>query len=291
MKMEPISAQGWFVKCALGLVLPLLVYAAIVAAGPKAPPLPTARDGALEVLDRYTRGPVPEIVLVGSSFTARLKEEYFDATNLKVLGLAGGSSITALKVLMGRERLPKIVLIEMNVLERSEDPALVQRFTGSANASTLPHPIRSALAFYERWLHAPPDRRQAGAMVAAMLQARPSDFDNRVYVDRTMREWSTPPSAAEITKNTAVLERLVKQIEARGGLVYFYSLPYAEALQGSVYARATANTAHATFTNDLQWLRLELPMHELRWADGVHLDERSSIIVAKELQKQLLLRN
>jgi hypothetical protein len=174
MKMEPISAQGWFVKCALGLVLPLLVYAAIVAAGPKAPPLPTARDGALEVLDRYTQGPVPEIVLVGSSFTARLKEEYFDATNLKVLGLAGGSSITALKVLVGRERLPKIVLIEMNVLERSEDPALVQRFTGSANASTLPHPIRSALAFYEHWLHAPPDRRQAGAMVAAMLQARPS---------------------------------------------------------------------------------------------------------------------
>jgi hypothetical protein len=124
-----------------------------------------------------------------------------------------------------------------------------------------------------------------------MLQARPSDFDNRVYVDRTMREWSTPPSAAEMTKNTAVLERLVKQIEARGGLVYFYSLPYAEALQDSVYARATANTAHATFTNDLQWLRLELPMDELRWADGVHLDERSSIIVAKELQKRLLLRN
>lgn len=291
MKMEPISAQGWFVKCALGLVLPLLVYAVIVVAGPQAPRLPTARDGSLEVLDRYTQGPVPEIVLVGSSFTARLKEEYFDAPNLKVLGLAGGSPITALKVLMGRERLPKIVLIEMNVLERSEDPALVQRFTGSANASTLPHPIRSALAFYERWLHAPPDRRQAGAMVAAMLQARPSDFDNRVYVDRTMREWSTPPSAAEMTKNTAVLERLVKQIEARGGLVYFYSLPYAEALQDSVYARATANTAHATFTNDLQWLRLELPMDELRWADGVHLDERSSIIVAKELQKRLLLRN
>ena len=48
----------------------------------------------------------------------------------------------------------------------------------------------------------------------------------------------------------------------------------------------TANTAHATFPNDLQWLRLDPPMHELRWPDGTHLDDRSSIIVAKELQKQ-----
>jgi hypothetical protein len=289
--MEPISAQGWFVKCGLGLALPLLAYVAIATGGPKAPPLPTGRDGALEVLDRYNQGPVPDIVLVGSSFTARLKEEYFDAPNLRVLGLAGGSSITAIEVLIGRERLPKIVLIEMNILERGEDPGLVQRFTGSANASSLPHPIRSAVAFYERWIHAPPDRRQAGDMFAAMLEARPSDFDNRVYVDRAMREWSVAPPTADMTKNVATLERLVKQIEERGSLVYFYSLPYAEALQGSVYARATADSAHATFTNDLQWLRLELPLHELRWADGVHLDERSSIVVAKELQKQLFLRN
>jgi len=64
-----------------------------------------------------------------------------------------------------------------------------------------------------------------------------------------------------MTKNVATLERLVKQIEERGSLVYFYSLPYAEVLQGSVYARATADSAHATFTNDLLWLRLALPMH------------------------------
>ena len=100
-----------------------------------------------------------------------------------------------------------------------------------------------------------------------------------------------PDAVRAITRRfTAALERLVRQIEARGSLVYFYSLPYAEDLEASAYARATTKTAHATFKND-QWLRLELPLHELRWADGVHLDERSSIVVAEELQKQLLLRN
>lgn len=215
----------------------MLIYSAIAAAGPKAPPLPTSRVGALEVLDRYVQGPVPDFVLVGSSSSAGLKDAYFDAENVRVLGLVGGSSITSLKVLMARERLPKIVLIEMNILERGDDPALVQRFTDGANAFTLPHPIKSAVAFYERWHHAPPDRRQAGAIIAALLQAQPSDFDNRVFVDEKMRQWNASVPTAEISKNAAALEQLVRQIETRGSSVYFYSLPYAEPLQTSNYAR------------------------------------------------------
>jgi len=179
--MEPMSALDWFAKCGIAIALPLLACAAIATAGPPAPPLPTGRDGALTVLSRYAQEPVPDILLVGSSFTARLREEYFDVPNLKVLGIAGGSSLTALEVVLGRDRLPKIVLVEMNVLSRGEDQILVQKFTGGASSSMLPRPIRSAVAFYERWLHGPPDRRQASAMVAARLQAQPSDFDNRVF--------------------------------------------------------------------------------------------------------------
>jgi hypothetical protein len=288
--MESVPAQSWFVRWALAVALALVAVATAAAVGPPAPLLPIGRTGPIATLDRYMSARVPDIVLVGSSLTARLKEEYFDAPNLKVLGIAGGSPVTALEVVLARDQLPKIVLIEMNVLERGEDLELVQKIKDGGSLATLPRPIRSAVAFYERWLHAPPDPSEARDIVTALLRAPPSDFDNRVYVERAMREHSVPPSLADTMKNVATLERLVKQIEERGSLVYFYSLPYAEPLQDSVYAKATANTAHATFTNDLQWLRLELPMHELRWADGAHLDERSSIVVAKELQKQLLSR-
>jgi hypothetical protein len=283
MKMEPISAKRWFFKCGLAVAVPLLAYAAIAATGPKAPLLPATRDSALVVLDRYVQEPVPDIVLVGSSFTSRLREEYFDMPNLKVLGLSGGSSITGLEVVAARDRMPKLVLVEMNVLERGEDTALVEKITGGANVFTWPRPIRSAIAFYERWLHAPPDALRVKAEIAEKLKAIPSDFDNRVYVDRVKREWSTPAPNADTTKNLAVLQRLIKQIEARGSSVYFYSLPYADALQGSVYAAATHAVARATFADDRQWLHLEFPMTELRWADGVHLDERSAILVAGEV--------
>ncbi|HEV3271439.1 MAG TPA: hypothetical protein VGZ93_04585, partial [Candidatus Methylacidiphilales bacterium] len=116
--MTPVSPQSWFLKCGLAAALSLLVYAAIALAGPKAPPLQTSRDGALTILDRYVQEPVPRVLLVGSSLTARLNEEYFDTPNLKVLGLAGGSPITALEVVLARDRLPGTILIEMNILAR-----------------------------------------------------------------------------------------------------------------------------------------------------------------------------
>ena len=178
----------------------------------------------------------------------------------------------------------------MNILDRGEDASLVQRFTDGTNAFTLPRPINSAVAFYERWRHAPLDRHQAAAIIAAQLQDRPSEFDNRVYVDAKMQEWRAPVPTEEISKNAASLKQLVQQIEARGSLVYFYTLPYAEPLQFSDRARYTAVTAQATFPNDHHWLRLDPPTQELRWPDGTHLDARSSIIVAKEIQKQLSLR-
>ena len=42
----------------------------------------------------YLREPVPDVVLVGSSITFRLKEEYFATRGLRNLALAGGSPVT-----------------------------------------------------------------------------------------------------------------------------------------------------------------------------------------------------
>lgn len=284
--MTPVSPQSWFLKCGIAAALALLVYAAIALAGPKAPPLPTSRDGALTILDRYVQEPVPSVLLVGSSLTARLNEAYFDTPDLKVLGLAGGSPSTALEVALARDHLPRTILIEMNILERGEDPAVVQRFSGGS-ASIWPRPIRSAIAFYEFWLHAPPDRRQAKAAAAALLQGPPSNFDNRIYIERALREWGTTPSDAIMTDNLTTLQRLVEKITARGSRVYFYSVPLSGALRDSVAARATAAAAHAEFSDDRRWIHLDAAEPDLRWADGVHLDDRSAVMIARQIDRFL----
>ena len=280
--MNPTSQLQWALKCAITAALALSLYAAISIAGPKAPPLPTSRDGAVTLLDRYVNEPAPSVLLVGSSFTARLEEEYFDTPDLKVLGLSGGSPITALEIALARDNLPKTILVELNVLTRGEDRALAQRFSGDGTPS-FPRPIRSAIAFYERWRHPPPDRSDARLVAAALLRDKPSDFDNHVWVERAMHEWSAAPAQAIMHTDLTALKRLVEKIEARGSKVYFYMLPVAVPLQNSVAAKATASAAHGAFPDQRRWIHLDGSLPDLRWADGVHLDERSAVMIAHQI--------
>lgn len=284
--MNPTSQPQWALKCAITAALALSLYAAISIAGPKAPPLPTSRDGAVTLLDRYVNEPAPSVLLVGSSFTARLEEEYFDTPDLKVLGLSGGSPITALEIALARDNLPKTILVELNVLTRGEDRALAERFSGDGTPS-FPRPIRSAIAFYERWRHPPPDRNNARLVAAALLRDKPSDFDNHVWVERVMHEWSAAPAQAIMHTDLTALKRLVEKIEARGSKVYFYMLPVAVPLQNSVAAKATASAAHGAFPDQRRWIHLDGSLPDLRWADGVHLDERSAVMIAHQIDRFL----
>jgi hypothetical protein len=230
--------------------------------------------------------PVPGVLLVGSSLTARLNEVYFDTPDLRVIGLAGGSPITALGVALARNRLPKTILIEMNILSRGEDPVLVQKFSGAAT-STWPRPIRSAIAFYERWLHAPPDRRQAKADAAALLQGPPSDFDSRIYADRALHQSNAEDPTVAVRANVTRMEQLIAAIEKRGARVLLYELPYSERLEGSRSARTTREIVHSKFPDPDRWLHIDFTRSELRWADGVHLDERSALIVVQSIDRAL----
>jgi hypothetical protein len=287
--MNPVSPQIWFLKCGIAAGLSLLVYAAIAIAGPKAPPLPTSRDGALTVLDRYIQEPVPDVLLVGSSLTTRLNEAYFDTPELRVIGLAGGSPITALEVALARNRLPKTILIEMNILVRGEDPVLVRKFSGGAT-STWPRPIKSAIALYESWHHAPPDRRQARADAAALLLGPPSNFDSRIYADRALRLSNAEDPTVAVRGNAARVEQLITTIEKRGARVLLYELPYSEPLEGSRSARTTREIVRSKFPEPDRWLHLDFTKSELRWADGVHLDDRSALIVAQSIDRALSSR-
>jgi hypothetical protein len=77
--IERMSAARWFAKCGLSAVL--LLIACGLATGwfgnRLQVPAITTCDGTLITLNRYAKEPIPDVVLVGSSLTFRLKEEYF----------------------------------------------------------------------------------------------------------------------------------------------------------------------------------------------------------------------
>jgi hypothetical protein len=288
--MQPTSAVHWFAKCGFSAGLLLLACGVATAWFGNGLQLPstTTRDGTLITLNRYVREPVPDVVLVGSSLAFRLKEEYFATPRLRNLALAGGSPVTGLEIVADQPRLPKVILVETNVLSRSTDAALVAKYSRADNVRPLFfRPIRTAVAAYENRLHAPLNHAQVSSALHQLLERLPSDFDNRIYVDRALEQWNAEDPTAAVQMNVSRIEQLIPMIERKGSHVLLFELPCSAQLEGSRSAKITREIVHTAFPHPGQWLHIEYAREELRWADGVHLDERSAVTVTQSIDKTL----
>ena len=289
--MRPMSAVRWLVKCGLSAVVLLLACGLATAWFGNGLQLPstTTRDGTLITLNRYAKEPIPDVVLVGSSLTFRLKEEYFATPMVRNLALAGGSPVTGLEIVANQPRLPGIILVEANILSRPADTALVERYsTRSNNAEPLFfRPIRTAIAAYENWHHAPLSHAQASLALRQLLERPPSNFDNRVYADRALQQLNAEDPTIAAKLNARRIAQLVLALEQRGARVLLFELPYSEQIEGSRSAEVTREIVRAAIPDQNGWLHIDSTRSELRWADGVHLDERSAVIVAQSIDRAL----
>jgi hypothetical protein len=276
-------------KCGVGAALVLLACGIATArfGGGLQMPATTTRDGTLITLGRFMREPMPDIVLVGSSLTFRLKEEYFAAPGLRNLALAGGSPVTGLQIVANRPGLPRLVLVEANALSRSIDTALVERYSRGGTEPLFFRPVRAAVAAYEQRLHAPLTHQQAAEDLRQLLGQPPSDFDNRIYLDRAVSEFNAENPTEEARTNARRMQQLILALEARGSRVLLFELPYSEEIEDARAARITREIIHGAFPDPDRWLRIDVERNDLRWADGVHLDERSAVIVAQSMEHAL----
>src|SRR5262249_16227935 len=151
--------------------------------------------------------PAPAVVLVGSSVAWRLKEEYFSLGRVRNLALAGGSPLTSLEIVAKQQQLPKIVLIETNVLSRPADRALVERFGGRELSEASLRPGRPGVAAYETWNPAPPDPARVRAALDGLISQPPSAFDNRVYLERAVKEQNAQDWAVAVRANVVLIKQ------------------------------------------------------------------------------------
>jgi hypothetical protein len=239
-------------------------------------------------LNRYVDEPVPDVVLVGSSLTFRLKEEYFATPKVRNLALAGGSPLTGLAIVANRSRIPRIVLVETNVLSRSVDTGLVEKYSnGEESYARFARPIRTAVALYENWMHAPPTREQAVLTRARLLDQRPEQFDNRIYVDRAFQQLDADEQTGAVRENAERIRQLTGLLEQRGARVLLLEVPYMDRIEQTRSVMATRAIIHVVFPEQERWLPIAVDRSELRWADGVHLDERSALIVSQAIDGAL----
>jgi hypothetical protein len=189
--MQRISTIQWFARCGFGALLLLLAcgFATAWFGNGLKRSSTTTRDGTLITFNRYIQESVPDVVIVGSSVSFRLKEEYFATPSLRNLAIFGGSPLTGLEIVANGKRLPKVVLVEANVLSRSTDAALVEKYSRSDRSEPVFfRPIRTAVLVYENWLHAPLNHTQVSLALSQLFKQPPSDFDNHIYVGRARQQ-------------------------------------------------------------------------------------------------------
>jgi hypothetical protein len=187
-----------------------------------------------------------------------------------------------------QQHLPKLVLTEANVLSRPPDAALVEKYSRSANAEPLfIRPIRVAVAAYENWRHAPLTHAQVSSHLDELLKQPPSDLVSGVYVDRALQQFNAENPTAVAQANVNRVEQLISSIEQRGSRALLFELPYSEPIEGSRSANTTRKIIHAKFLAPDRWLHIEYSRDNLRWTEGVHLDERSAVIVAQSIDRAL----
>jgi hypothetical protein len=284
-----MPAAGWLIKCAFaaGIVLIACGFATARFGSGLQMPATTARDGTLITLNRYLREPVPDVVLLGSSITFRLKEEYFATQRVRNLALTGGSPVTGLEIVANQPKLPRIILVEANILARPVDATLVERFSRGNSEPLLFRPVRAAVAAYEQMLHAPPTYQQVAPELRRLTGQPPLEFDNRIYVDRALQQSNAEDPTDAARFNAKRIGELIRLVEQRGAQVRLFELPFAEPIEGSRSAAITREIIHAAFPDAKRWLSLEVDRSGLRWADGVHLDERSAVIVTQAMERAL----
>ncbi|QIO31446.1 hypothetical protein [Bradyrhizobium sp. 1(2017)] len=288
--MRQDSAHFWMIKCTCVAAALLLACGLATARFGSAlqQPAVTTRDGSLITLNRYVREPTPEMVLVGSSVAWRLKEEYFSLPGVRNLALAGGSPVTGLEIVARQARLPKVVLIETNVLSRAPDSALIETFSSGAGAQTqLLRPVRTAIAAYESWSHAAPSREHARAEQDRLLSRSPATFDNKVYLDRAVDQMNGDDPTVPTRANVALLRTLIDDMQRRGTRAFLIHVPFAPEVEDSRFVRTTKEIVHEAFPDPALWLTVNPPTRELRWDDGIHLDERSALMVVRAIEGAL----
>ena len=284
----------WLVKCALAALLSLLVcaIATLRLGGGLELPATTTRDGTVLALNRYVREPIPDVVLVGSSLTFRLSEEYFETPRLRNLALAGGSPLTGLEIIAHQSQLPKIILVETNVLSRPADDVVLEKYTSKRRAEPLfLRPLRSGVASYENWMHKPASHSQVADALDRLIMQAPSDFDNRVYVERAVSQLDALDPSPVVRMSVEVMRGLISELEGRGAKVFLFELPYIDQVERTRAATITHEIVRAAFPEPSRWLPIDVTRSDLRWADGVHLDERSALITARSMEKNLAIRS
>jgi hypothetical protein len=217
-----------------------------------------------------------------------VREDYFLKVPVRNIAISGGSPLTGLAIVASYDSIPHLAMVEANIMARPTEIELIEQF-GKNDAALHQwfRPFRSVISLVYYWIKTD----SVADDVAKLPQLPPSDYDiAAASVESAAMEYSGTNLDEAIAKNVLAIKPMVEDLERRGCRVAFFELPYPGHLGDYHYAALTRTLMHAAFPDPKNWPELDFRQPELRWVDSAHMDERSAIIVAKEIERYIASR-
>ena len=95
------------------------------------------------------------------------------------------------------------------------------------------------------------------------MRQQPSEFDNKVFVDRAVGEMNAEDPTEATQANVARIRELIAEIERRGGRALLIEIPFSIEIDGSRFVGVTWNIVHGAFPDLSRWLPIDAPGKEL----------------------------
>jgi hypothetical protein len=238
-------------------------------------------DRSYPALSRYEFERTPSVAIVGSSMSFRLYEGYF-RTSLRNISIGGGSPATSLAIVASYQSIPDLILVETNILSRPIEQNLVDAF--GANPSE-PYrwfkPARAVISLIYYWIK----YKSEADNVRSLPLLRPETYDIRENVNKTTAEYAGKDWDAIMRPRMRELAELIHELERRGCKILLFELPYPPDIRDNAYTLVARRLAREAFPDDSHWL--PITDEELRWIDANHMDERTAILVARQIDGHL----
>ncbi len=293
------SLSSFLLGACLAVILLMFGWASVVDdfIQYKTPYSFTDAESNIAELVKAERTTTPDVAIVGSSLSRRLDRGYFSTMRVANMSLGGGSVMTGLELLRQMNPLPKIILVESNILDRTLDEDVFKTvITGTQSkvwviASGLTKPVRYILGkpifSYPSQTH---DAQWWERKRAKALSSKPEIYDIDKAVSDGLKGWDQRNAWDIANHNMGHIQEIIPEFEAKGVKVYLMYLPYSPRYDHHTFAiknRIIASGNEFFECAKCLDIRRLVNVDDLRWADGAHLDDRSVALVANALEQRL----
>jgi len=242
----------------------------------------TQDDTNLIRAQEFVAQPDRDSVLVGSSLTFRLPAQAL-GTHIANLAFAGGGPATGLALVRDSGARPALVLVEINLLLRGPDQAMIESLTRFPERQLRKH-LRVFRTGYDpvNWLW-------RGAMFLLHRTEVEPPPSARVVHQLTQAQWrekSEPPDLQTLRRNLAQVSSMVAFLQAGGTKVGFFEMPVDPSLIDTPADAEVRREALRAFPpSRFCWLKLGVP-GGAHTVDGIHLTAGDAVLVAHEISQQ-----